>query len=444
MATAEMVNVTRIIDDGRVSGLQYAAIFMCSLVAFLDGVDSQSIALGAPVIVDMMHLARTSLGPIFSAGLFGATLGALTFGPLGDRFGRKRMLVVAALIIGVFTLMTAYAETYSALLAIRFAAGIGLGGATPCFIALASEYAPLRRRAAVASLIWAAFPLGGAAGGFLNGYILGHYDWQTMFLFGGVAPILVAIVLTVWLPESIRFLLASGLHAERIGAIVSRIRPGTPLAARYVADEERAHGVPLLQLFAGARARTTLLLWVPFFTAFGILGITVVWTPVLMRDHGLPLAAAGMVLGVHNIGALIGMGTAGRLMERFGTIPILCPALLLGGVMVAALGYAAASTTTMAIDLALIGLCVGAGGSGSIALASMIYPTAIRSTGIGWAMGLGRFGQVLTPLIASGFMSGGYSGEQLFLFLGIAPIVGGLAVLALRAQRVPAALSQAS
>ncbi len=441
MPSSEIVNVTRLIDDGPVSALQVWAIMLCSLVAFLDGIDSQSIALGAPLIADTMHLARTVLGLIFSAGLFGAMIGALTFGPLGDRFGRKRMLILAAVIFGVFTFLTAYVQSYPMLLLARFAAGLGLGGATPCFIALASEYAPLRRRAMVASLIWAAFPFGVAIGGFLNGYILGHFDWTTMFVVGGIAPLMVAGVLSVWLPESIRFLMATGREMERIGAILVRMRPGTPLAAQYVADEERAMGAPLKHLFTEGRGLATLLLWVPFFTGFGILGITVVWTPILLRDHGIAPAAAGFVLGIHGLGALVGMASAGRLLERFGAAPVLVPAFLLGGALTAVLGYAAADTATMAVVLALIGLFVGMGASGAIALAALTYPTAIRSTGIGWAMGIGRFGQVLAPLFATAVMAAGYSGEQLFLAFGVAPILGALAILFFRAQRAPAILA---
>src|SRR3979409_2161104 len=169
-AEGNTINVTRVIDDGPVTRFQVMAIILCALVAFLDGIDSQSIAVAAPIIAENLKLARAAFGPIFSAALLGATIGALTFGPLGDRFGRKRMLVLAAVIFGVFTLATPFAYSYEILLAGRFAAVIGLGGAPPCFLALASEFAPDRRRAMVASLIWAAFPLGGTIGGFFNSY----------------------------------------------------------------------------------------------------------------------------------------------------------------------------------------------------------------------------------------------------------------------------------
>jgi MFS transporter, AAHS family, 4-hydroxybenzoate transporter len=436
------LNVTRLIDDGRVGRAQIIAVMLCAAVAFLDGVDSQSIALAAPIIAEGMKLTRAALGPVFSAGLLGAGIGALTFGPLGDLFGRKRILILATAIFGLFTFLTALVQSYDMLLLVRFAAGLGLGGATPCFITLASEYVPSPRRAMVVSLIWAAFPLGGMAGGFFNGYILGAFSWQTMFLIGGGAPIAAASVLGLWLPESIRFLMARGADPSRIAAILARIRPGTPAATHYVASEEPAGRAPLAQLFTGDRVAQTLLLWVLFVTGFGVLAITVNWTPVLLREHGFPPAAAGMALGFHGLGALIGMGSAGKLIERFGGIPVLCPALLLGAAMTGALGYAAVSLPAMSIVLALIGVLVGMGASGSIALASLIYPTAMRSTGTGWAMGMGRFGQMLTPLFAGAVTAAGYSGVELFLAFALAPLIGALAVLALRGS--PAAAPQPS
>lgn len=433
-AGADTVNVTRVIDDGKVTAFQVAAIVLCSSVAFLDGLDSQSIAVGAPLIVEKLQLARSALGPIFSAALLGGTIGALTFGPLGDRFGRKGMLVLAALVFGVFTLLTAHAASYESLIATRFIAGIGLGGAAPCFISLASEYAPKRRRAMTASLIWAAFPLGGIVGGFLNAFILANYGWETMFYVGGVLPILVAAVLLIWLPESLRFLLARGAAPERVGAILARIRPGLPAAARYVADEEKLHGAPLKHLFTEGRALVTVLLWIPFFTAFAILAISVLWMPTLLREHGIGPAQAAVVISIHGMGALIGMASAGRLIERFGSVPVLLPALLLGAVATAALGYAASSLTAITVTLVFAGLFVGIGASGSIALATLIYPTAISSSGLGWAMGMGRLGQVLTPFAAAAMVGAGWNGQQVFLAFGAVPVFGAIAVVALHAH----------
>ena len=431
---AAVVNVRQVIDDGPVTAFQVRAIALCALVAFLDGLDSQSIAVAAPIIADTIGLQRSALGSIFSAGVLGAMLGALTFGPLGDRFGRKRVLVAAAVIFGVFTIFTAWSGSHASLLATRFLAGIGLGGAVPCYIALSSEYAPQSRRAMVASLIWAAFPLGVSLGSFLNAAILVKFGWQMLFLIGGALPITLALALAIWLPESINYMIAAGANPARVRATMARLRPGAPANIRYVNDGERGAGTPLAHLFADGRAAQTTLLWVSFFMGFGILGITVLWTPVLMRDHGIALSQASVVLGVSGLGSLVGMASAGRMVEAFGARAVLVPSFLLGAVAVGTIGYAAASVPAMAAALFLTGLFVGAGASGSLALAALIYPTFMRSTGIGWAMGMGRFGQVLAPLLAAATVTAGWTGTQLFLLFATAPVLGALAILGLHSR----------
>jgi MFS transporter, AAHS family, 4-hydroxybenzoate transporter len=210
------------------------------------------------------------------------------------------------------------------------------------------------------------------------------------------------------------------------------LQPALPATANFVSGEQKVEGLPLKHLFSEGRALGTLLLWVPFFTAFGVLILAVLWTPLLLRDNGISPAMAGIAVAFNGLGALIGMSSAGWLIERFGVARILVPAFLLGAVATALVGYAAASVPAMATELFLIGLFVGMGGSGAIALAALTYPTAIRSTGVGWAMAMGRFGQVVAPLFAGAAVKGGWSNIQLFVVLAIAPVLGAFAIFALR------------
>ena len=430
--SGNIINITRAIDEGPVSAFQIWAIILCSLVAFLDGIDTLSIAVAAPIIADNLGLSRAALGPVFSAALLGAMLGALTFGTLGDRFGRKRILIIATFIFGIFTLMTAWPTSYRGLLAVRFFAGIGLGGATPCFIALASEYAPRRRRAMITSLTWTAFPLGGTIGSSVAAVVVANFNWQVIFLIGGIFPLIIGIALIVWLPELIRFLLAKGRPDAEIGRIASRIVPGLPSGTQFSADELRIDGAPLKHLFSEGRALGTLLLWVPFLTAFGTLAIVALWAPTLMRENGIPLSHAAVVLGFSGIGVIVGTASAGRLIEWIGPSTVLAPALLLGALATGAMGYAATSVVSMSIVLVLVGAFVGMGASGLLALAAMTYPTAIRSSGIGWAMGMGRFGQVLAPLLTSLLIANRLTNTSVFLAIAVAPFVGAICIPLLR------------
>jgi MFS transporter, AAHS family, 4-hydroxybenzoate transporter len=179
------LDVTKLIDDRGVSRFQIGVVLLCSLVAILDGADTTSIAIAASAIAGVLNLPMSAFGLVFAAGTLGAMLGAMTFGPLADRFGRKRVLIVATVLFGVFTFLIAQADNYSTLILYRILAGLGLGGATPCFLALVSEYVPRQVRGTLVSVLWAAFPLGIMLGGFVNSYLVAAFGWQMIFYVGG-------------------------------------------------------------------------------------------------------------------------------------------------------------------------------------------------------------------------------------------------------------------
>ena len=387
---------------------------LCGAVAFLDGFDSTSMAVAGPAIIETLHFARTQLGPIVSSALLGTMVGALTFGNLGDRFGRKRMLLIATLVFGVLTLATAYATSFQGLLLIRFLAGIGLGGATPCFIALVSEYAPPERRARVTSAVWTAFPVGNVVGTFLSVFLLSKFTWRSIFVTGGVLPLIVLVALAIWLPESARF--------------QSRRQGGGALA---VGD---AAGMPprasLGMLFTARTALDTVLLWIASLTVFGVTAAVFYFSPALMHAHGIPLKVAAITLGLAGLGSLVGSPAAGILIEKIGAAATMVTTLVLGTVGVAAIGYASSSVRAMGIDLLFLGLLVsGMGLSGMLAIAAISYPAEIRSTGVGGAVSAGRFGQVIMPLVISGMQFAGVAAQHVFLFVAPLLLVSAVAIL---------------
>jgi len=436
-AATDALNVTRFIDDGPLSRFQIAAIVGCALVNLFDGIDTQSIGVAAPFIAEGLGINIANFGPIFSAALVGATLGAASFGPLADRFGRKTLLVVAAVFIGVFTILTALANSVPMLVTFRILAGLGLGGATPCVIALTSEYAPARLRAALVTLMWSSFPLGGMTGGFLNTYLIAHVGWRAIFYIGGFAPLAIAVVLFFYLPESIKFLLTRRNDNDAVRRIVARLRT-QPVDAdtTFVVEEQRLPGATIKHLFTEGRALGTLLLWVPFFTGFGVLTVVTLWTPSLLRLNGIPAAATAFVIAFNGLGAFIGQSTAGRLMERFGILPVLFPAFLLGTAATVLLGYGASSVALAATGIGLVGLFMGLGTAGAIALSAMIYPTPIRSTGVGWGMAMGRFGQIVGPLIAGALLAAGWKADRIMIVIACGGVIGAVFVVLFRAWYV--------
>jgi AAHS family 4-hydroxybenzoate transporter-like MFS transporter len=434
MESTTPVNLSRLIDERPIGRMQITTFLLCASVAFLDGTDSQSIGVAAPFIARALQLDKSQLGFVFSAAVLGGVLSAMLLGTLADRIGRKRVLIGAVVLIGIGTLATAYASSYTMLLVLRVISGIGLGGAVPCFIALAAEYSPQRRRATITSLLWAAFPLGGMIGGFANALLIRHFDWHVIFVVGGVLPLLLAVVLAFMLPESARFLVAGNSRKQALARVAAQL--GLPEDARYVLDESQTQAAPLWRLFADGRAVTTTLLSLTFYMAFGTLAIAVLWMPALLRADGMTPADTAIVIGFHGLGALIGMAVAGGLIERFGGARVLVPALLIGGLATAAAGQAGASVVAASIAVALIGIFVGLGASGAIALAVLLFPAEIRSTGVGWSMSMGRFGQFVAPIVIGALVQHGLSTAQVLLMVGIAPAIGAIAVLALSIARL--------
>ena len=428
------VNVTRLIDEGPLTGFQIGTIICCALVNLFDGIDTQSIGVAAPFIADGLGIKLANFGPIFSSALVGATIGAATFGQLADRYGRKTLLLIAALIIGVFTVLTALATSVPMLVAFRILAGLGLGGATPCVISLTAEYAPARVRATLVTLMWSSFPLGGMIGGLMNTYLLIHAGWRAIFFIGGVIPLVLVLVLLVYLPESIKFLVTRRNDNDGARRIVTRlgVHDVAP-AARFVIEEERLAGGTIRHLFTEGRMLGTLFLWVPFFMGFGVLTVVTLWTPTLLKLNGIPPAATAFVIAFNGLGAFIGQSTAGQLMQRFGIMAVLFPAFLAGTAATVLLGYGASSVALAATGIGLVGLFLGMGTAGAIALSALIYPTPIRSTGVGAGMAMGRFGQIVGPLIAGALLGAGWNAAHIMMVIACGGIIGAVFVLLFRA-----------
>src|SRR5277367_4160899 len=211
---ATKVDVIDLIDRHRVTGFQITVLAMCMLVAALDGFDTQAIGYTAPAIAAQIHLPMPQFGQVGSAGLLGAAIGALSFGPLADLFGRKWFMIIAMVVFAIFSYFTAQSGSLNELLVYRFFAGLGLGGVTPAFLAMGAELAPKRLRDVFVTVLFASFPGGGFIGSLTSAWVIPAFGWRTVFYIGAVAPIVIAIILVIWLPESIRFLLARGIRQD--------------------------------------------------------------------------------------------------------------------------------------------------------------------------------------------------------------------------------------
>jgi len=425
------VNVQELIDSRKLSGFQVMVVSLCALIVLIDGFDTQAIGYVAPAIVRSWHVDRASLTPVFSAGLFGLMLGALAFGPIADRFGRKPVLLFCTLFFGVMSLLTLTADSVESLMVLRFITGLGLGGAMPNAIALTTEYAPRRIRATTVMIMFCGFSLGAALGGVAAASLITHFGWKAVFLLGGVVPCLAFGFVAALLPESIRYLVVQGGRGEKVAAILSRIDPAAavPANATFTVEEHKAKGFVVRQLFANGRGPFTVLIWVVFFMSLLDLYFLTTWLPTIIHDSGIPVSRAALITAMYQVGGTLGTLLLGRLFDRFSPFVMLALTYLTASAFVLLIGTTGTSIAALVLTVFGAGFCVVGGQIGANALTANSYPTPIRSTGVGWALGIGRIGSIIGPMIGGLLLSLHWPTRQIFLVGALPVLVASLAAL---------------
>jgi AAHS family 4-hydroxybenzoate transporter-like MFS transporter len=407
MAT-RTVSIAEVFDRRGVTSYQVWICFLCFCVTVLDGYDLMVIGVTMPRIAQFLKATPSALGLAVGAGQIGPLVGALVLGTLADRLGRKRMLVISALVFGIFTVLTTQITSIQQLAICRFLAGVGLGGAIPNALAFGCEYAPSRLRASLTTTMYAGMAVGSTITGLLGASILPTRGWQMMFLLGGIPPLVIALLVGLFLPESLAFLVKRGGRQERVRKILSHIDPETASDANveYVVPEKKLGGVPVKHLFTEGRAFTTITLWVLFFLSFYLLWILAAWAPTLLRKSGATIQQSSNAFALINIGSFIATITIGRLMDRFDPFRTLKIAFVIAFFSVVVFGMSANSSFLVVAVLSVVmGFFVIGGNSGLMALATVSYPVDIRGSGVGWAYAIGKIGSMLAP-VTGGMMLG--------------------------------------
>jgi AAHS family 4-hydroxybenzoate transporter-like MFS transporter len=426
------IDLVDFIDREPVGGFQIRLLLTCAGVLFLDGFDTQAIGYVAPALAKEWGLTKGALGPVFSAGLFGLMIGALVFGPLADRVGRKKIIIFSTAAFGLGALATALVQDLNSLLVIRFLTGLGLGGAMPNTVAMTSEYNPQRRRATMVMIMFCGFSIGAAFGGFLAADLIPRFGWRSVFIVGGIAPLLLLPVLVWRLPESVRFLATAGQAPERVAELLKRISPHSAFApdARFVVHEARLAGIPVAHLFREGRTAATLLLWVVFFMSLLDIYFLANWLPTVLNDLGASVSEAVMIGSLLQVGGVVGTLALGSVIDRFSFRAL---ALVYFGAVfaVGAIGQLSHSAALVSIAIFAAGFCVVGGQIAANALAAAFYPTSVRSSGVGWALGIGRIGSIIGPLVGGMLLAAKWSTSAVFMTAAAAALCAALAALSL-------------
>lgn len=393
----------------------------CGLVAILDGFSTQSIAYVVPALAELWKAPAPAFGPVFAMGLFGLTLGTMLLGPSADRIGRRRVIILSTLIFGVLGIATAWAGSLHELLVLRFLSGVGLGGAMPNLIALTSESAPEKSKARFVAIMFSGYPLGAVLGGVVSADLITRYGWQSVFYVGGVASLIVVIGLLARLSESPQFLAAAGNRLKAGG------RPGN-IASRVAG------------LFQGGLARTTALIWICYFA--NLLGwFTLInWLPTLLRQAGLPLTLSILSAAVLNLGGVLGAFGLSGATKWFRPLKLVTVAYVCAAVAILTVSRAYSHVPVLMGAACIVG--IGISGSQLLlnAVIANLYPTSMRATAVSWALGVGRIGTIVGPLIGGVLLSLHWSYSTLVAWTAIPALIA--AVTAFLLERVTRAAEQ--
>ncbi|MGF6876932.1 MFS transporter [Paraburkholderia sp. MM5477-R1] len=426
------IDVQSFIDGRKMSFYQLSVIAICVAVLVLDGFDAVMIAYMAPSLAGILHLAPKELGPLFAAGLGGLTVGAFLCGPLADKVGRKRVLIASVAIFGGFTLLSSLFHSLSSLTTLRFLAGLGLGGAGPSAMALIAEMCPRDRRSSQLAWLGCGIPLGGGIAGFVAAKMIPVYGWSSMFVIGGVLPLLLLIAIAIRVPDSVRFLLLHHAGQSKVRRVMSKIAPEQDFSsATFSSRNEKESRAVVLDLFKDGLASSTLLLWLASFCTLMVVYFLTNWLPILLHSTKHSLGETSLLLSLFLIGSPFGSLTVGFLMDRYSRHLCMVVSAFIAAVCLIVIGNVVSDLLPAAVVIMAVGASCGACVTGSSILASFMYPTAVRATGIGWTAGCGRLGSVFGTMSGSVLLATGMAVPSLLKVASIPCFLASVSFFAL-------------
>ena len=412
VSASKAIDVNSIFDDLPFSAYQIGICVLCFIVVFFDGFDLTVIGVAIPGMMAHLGVTPAEIGAAVSAGQLGPMVGAVILGIVADKYGRKKTMFASALVFGFFTYMTVHITSCTELGVYRFLAGLGMGGVIPNALAFGSEYAPSRLRAGLSLYMWAGMPTGAMIAAFAASYLLPHWGWTSVFYVGGLAPIVIAFLVLIILPESISHLVKSG-KPEQAKKIVRKIDKNSTLDLSAdlrleMPGEVKKSGMKAL--FAGDYFKTTSLLWLLFFLSFYLLWVLFSWVPTLLKQAGATTEQFSIGFAFIHMGSVIACLCIGTLMSKFNKLNVVKYLFLGAFVAMIAFGYFASQAFVIVLVVSIFtGMLVNGGNSSLMGLASAVYPSEVRGSGIGCAYGIGKVGTLIAPLAGGLYLQYGWS-----------------------------------
>jgi AAHS family benzoate transporter-like MFS transporter len=421
------INVHTLVDEARFNRFHWLVLFWCAVIIIFDGYDLVIYGVVLPVLMVEWGLTPLQAGALGSYALFGMMFGALFFGPLSDKIGRKKVIAICVTLFSGFTVLNGFVTTPTEFGICRFIAGLGIGGVMPNVVALMSEYAPKKIRSTLVAIMFSGYSVGGMLSAGLGIVLLPRFGWQSVFFVAAIPLLLLPLILW-FLPESVGFMVREG-RRQQVAHVLQRIEPGYTEQPddQYQMAAIKADGAPVLQLFREGRAISTLMLWVAFFCCLLMVYALNSWLPKLMASAGYGLGSSLMFLLVLNFGAIFGAVGGGWLGDKFNLQRVLVVFFAIASVSISLLGFnspgwmlysliAIAGATTIGSQILLY------------AMGAQFYALAIRSSGLGWASGVGRSGAIVGPILGGALFGIGLPLHYNFMAFAVPGAVAALAM----------------
>ncbi|MHA3114015.1 MFS transporter [Acinetobacter sp. ANC 4193] len=398
-----------LINQQKVGRYQKFILVICLLLMIMDGYDVQAMAYAAPLIVDQWHIDKTILGVVFSSSLFGLFVGSLFLSSLSDRFGRRPILLVSTLVFSVLMLLTPYAGNVEQLTVIRFVTGIFLGGIMPNAMAYSSEIVPNQYRILTMMVVSCGYTIGAMLGGGISALLTPVGGWHAIFYFGGIVPLVLFFMMLFKLPESLQFMAATSKYDGKVVQWLQKFYPALNLNTdlKILKDTAQKLKQSPLELFKEKRAFFTYSIWIVSILNMISLYFLANWLPTLAKESGLSLNQALLIGSTLQLGGTVGSIVMGLKMDKIGFYKILIPVFIVAAISVAIIGYSVSHTALLFVVIFIAGFAVVGGQPAINALSANYYPVSLRTTGVGWSIGIARLGSVIGPLF------GGYLSKQL-------------------------------
>lgn len=432
---SRIFNVSDFLDRPTMGAHRLFIFALCTLVMLVDGYDVFVVGYVLPALAKSFGVSPHEVTSVFVFQTIGLGLGAYVVAPFADRFGRRKLILVCTTMFGLITLLCTRATSVGELSAYRLCASLFFGGVVPNLVALTSEYCSHKSRPSLVMILFIGYTIGAGGGGYLAALLVRDYGWQGAFWMGGLAPLAFAALLFFLLPESIRFLVLRGRRNDDVAARLRRIDPTVDLSGvtGFTIEEEKSGSIPVIALFREGRAPATLALWLSYAMNLFVLTLVASWAPTFIHlFSGAETEQAAGIAALFSLGGIISPLLLGLIMSRYSANLALACNYVLGGCALLFLGFVSSSIMLSAVGVFFVGWFVVGGQAGINVLAAILYPTEMRATGVGWAVGAGRVASVFGPGLGGFMLAAKWAPTSIYLVAAIPLVIAAIATLCVR------------